>query len=115
MNKTVIEHVLSRFQDIGIARVFGVAGDFAFTIDDAITKSDKLQWVGSSNELNAVYAADGYARVHGVAALCTTYRAGEFSAICGIAGSYAENLPIFYLVRMPACRTQKARRLVHQT
>lgn len=115
MNKTVIEHVLSRLADIGITHVFGVAGDFAFPIDDAVTKSDVLKWIGSSNELNAAYAADGYARVHGVAALCTTYGVGELSAMCGIAGSYAENLPIFHLVGMPATRTQQARKLVHHT
>jgi hypothetical protein len=36
MSKSVIEHVLSRLQDIGIKDVFGVAGDFAFPLDDAI-------------------------------------------------------------------------------
>ena len=30
---TVIEHVLSRLKDIGISKVFGVAGDFAFPIE----------------------------------------------------------------------------------
>jgi hypothetical protein len=29
---TVIEHVLSRLKDIGISKVFGVAGDFAFPL-----------------------------------------------------------------------------------
>lgn len=32
MNKTVIEHVLSRLAAIGITHLFGVAGDFAFPI-----------------------------------------------------------------------------------
>jgi TPP-dependent 2-oxoacid decarboxylase len=50
-----------------------------------------------------------------MAALCTTYGVGELSAINGVAGSYAENLPIFWLVDMPASRAQAARRLVHHT
>ena len=33
---TVVEHVLSRLKDIGITKVFGVAGDFAFPIEDTI-------------------------------------------------------------------------------
>lgn len=53
MSKTVIEHVLSRLQDIGIRDVFGVAGDFAFPIDDAVVNSKGMRWVGSCNELNA--------------------------------------------------------------
>lgn len=115
MNQTVIEHVLSRLRDIGIKDVFGVAGDFAFPIDDAVTNNREMRWIGSSNELNAAYSADGYARMHGVAALCTTYGVGELSAINGIAGAYTEHLPIFHLVGMPARRTQEARRLVHHT
>jgi hypothetical protein len=38
-------------------------------------------WVKCSNELNAAYAADGYARVRGAAILTTTYVAGEASSI----------------------------------
>jgi len=115
MSKTVIEHVLSQLHDIGIKDVFGVAGDFAFPIDDAVCANKDMRWIGSCNELNAAYSADGYARIHGMAALCTTYGVGELSAINGVAGSYAENLPIFHLVGMPASRTQAARRLVHHT
>src|ERR1700758_3382731 len=84
---TVIEHVLSRLKDIGITKVFGVAGDFAFPIEDAIVGFRGIDWVGCCNELNASYAADGYARIHGIAALNTTYGVGELSAINGIAGA----------------------------
>jgi len=115
MSKTVIEHVLSRLQDIGIREVFGVAGDFAFPINDAVVNNKDMRWVGSCNELNAAYSADGYARSHGIAALCTTYGVGELSAMNGVAGAYAENLPVFLLVGMPASRTQAGRRLVHHT
>jgi indolepyruvate decarboxylase len=115
MSRTVIEHVLARLRDIGIRDVFGVAGDFAFPINDAVTANKAMRWIGNCNELNAAYSADGYARMHGLAALCTTYGVGELSAINGIAGAYAENVPIFHLVGMPASRTQSAHRLVHHT
>src|SRR5580698_3163620 len=52
---TVIEHVLSRLKDIGISKVFGVAGDFAFPIEDVIVGFPGLDWVGCCNELNASY------------------------------------------------------------
>jgi len=112
---TVIEHVLSRLKDIGISKVFGVAGDYAFPIEDAIVKSQAMEWVGCCNELNAAYAADGYARVNGIAAVSTTFGVGELSAIGGIAGSDAENLPVFHLVGMPNMPTQAARAIVHHT
>jgi indolepyruvate decarboxylase len=115
MTKTVIEHVLSRLRDIGITDVFGVPGDYAFTINDAICSDREIRWVGCCNELNAAYAADGYARIKGAAALCTTYGVGELSAINGVAGSYAEHLPIFHLVGTPNISTQAARALMHHT
>lgn len=113
--ETVIEHVLARLKAIGISKVFGVAGDYAFSVDDAVVNSTDLEWVGCCNELNAAYAADGYARVRGIAAVCTTYGVGELSAINGIAGAYAEHVPVFHLVGMPNQPTQAARRLVHHT
>src|SRR3984957_13529317 len=115
MTKTVIEHVLSRLRDIGITDVFGVPGDYAFTINDAICNDREIRWVGCCNELNAAYAADGYARIKGVAALCTTYGVGELSAINGVAGAYAEHLPVFHLVGTPNISTQVARALMHHT
>jgi indolepyruvate decarboxylase len=115
MAQTVIQHVLSRLHDLGVRDVFGVAGDFAFPINDAVCSDPRLRWIGSCNELNAAYAADGYARIRGMAAVSTTYGVGELSAIYGIAGAYAEHLPIFHLVGMPASTVQEAHGLVHHT
>jgi Thiamine pyrophosphate enzyme, N-terminal TPP binding domain len=70
---------------------------------------------GCCNELNAGYAADGYARIRGLAALSTTYGVGELSALNAVAGAYAENLPVFHLTGMPATEVQSARSLVHHT
>jgi indolepyruvate decarboxylase len=112
---TVIEHVLSRLHAIGVTDVFGVPGDFAFPVNDAICQDPKMRWIGCCNELNAAYAADGYARIKGVGALCTTYGVGELSALAGVAGAYAEHLPVFHLVGMPNRSTQAARALVHHT
>jgi indolepyruvate decarboxylase len=115
MNHTVIEHVLSRLYDLGIRDVFGVPGDYAFPVNDAICNSTQLRWIGCCNELNAAYAADGYARVKGLGALCTTYGVGELSALNGIAGSFAEHLPIFHLVGTPNMATQAGRAAMHHT
>jgi indolepyruvate decarboxylase len=101
METTVIQHVLSRLHDIGIRDVFGVAGDFAFPIDDAVSSNRNLRWVGCCTNSTPPTLADGYARIHGVAALCTTYGVGELSAICGAGGAYAEHL-VVHLVGMPS-------------
>jgi len=115
MSVTVIEYILGRLHDLGVNDIFGVPGDYAFPLHDAIVAHPDVNWVGCCNELNAGYAADGYARVQGVGAVTTTYGVGELSAISAVAGSYAENLPVFHLVGMPTLATQANRSLVHHT
>lgn len=115
MAKTVVQHVLSRLRAIGITEIFGVPGDYAFPVNDAICEDPDIRWIGCCNELNAGYAADGYARIKGMAALSTTYGVGELSAINAVAGCYGEHLPVFHLVGMPHMSTQVSRSLAHHT
>jgi indolepyruvate decarboxylase len=112
-NPTVAHYTLSRLAQLGIDRIFGVPGDYAFSIDDAAEEVPGLSWVACANELNAAYAADGYARIRGAALLSTTYGVGELSAINGVMGSKAHRLPVFHLVGMPSERIQKQGLITH--
>ncbi len=113
--QTVIQYLLDRLKQLGIRDIFGVPGDFAFPINDAICDDKELRWIGCCNELNAAYAADGYARINGMSALSTTFGVGELSALCGIAGSYAEHDLIFHIVGMPKMQVQKRHAIVHHS
>lgn len=110
---TVAEYVLQRLSALGIDRVFGVPGDYAFSIDNAVEKVEGLDWVGCANELNAAYAADGYARIRGAAILSTTYGVGELSALNGVMGAKAHRVPVFHIVGMPSERIQHLRLITH--
>jgi len=110
---TVAEYVLTRIAQLGIDTIFGVPGDYAFSIDDAVEIVPGLEWVGCANELNAAYAADGYARIRGAAILSTTYGVGELSALNGVMGSRAHRLPVFHLVGMPSERIQRLGLITH--
>jgi indolepyruvate decarboxylase len=110
---TVAEYTLSRLSQLGIDRIFGLPGDYAFPINDAAEGIAGLSWVGCANELNAAYAADGYARLRGAAILSTTYGVGELSALNGVMGSLAQRLPVFHLVGMPSERIQKLGLITH--
>jgi indolepyruvate decarboxylase len=110
---TVAEYVLTRIAQLGIDKVFGIPGDYAFSIDDAVEKIPALEWVVCANELNAAYAADGYARIRGAAILTTTYGVGELSAINGVMGSLTHRVPVFHLVGMPSERLQVQNLITH--
>ena len=110
---TVAEYTLHRLAALGIDKVFGVPGDYAFTVNDAVEASTELQWIACANELNAAYAADGYARIRGAAILSTTYGVGELSALNGVMGSRAHRLPVFHIVGMPSERIQHLGLITH--
>ncbi|MCW1957114.1 MAG: thiamine pyrophosphate-binding protein [Mycobacterium sp.] len=110
---TVAQYVLQRLAAMGIDKVFGVPGDYAFSVDDAVETVDGLDWVACANELNAAYAADGYARIRGAAILSTTYGVGELSALNGVMGSKAHRLPVFHIVGMPSERIQHLGLITH--
>jgi indolepyruvate decarboxylase len=112
-NPTVAQYTLARLSQLGIDRIFGVPGDYAFPINDAAEQVPGLEWVVCANELNAAYAADGYARIRGAAMLTTTYGVGELSAINGVMGSLTHRLPVFHLVGMPSERIQIQNLITH--
>lgn len=112
---TVAEYVVARLGAIGIDHAFGVPGDYAFPFDDALESSPVIKSILSANELNAAYAADGYARVKGAGLVCTTYGVGELSAINGIMGAKVERLPVFHVVGQPSMRLQRGRAVAHHT
>lgn len=115
MKITVGDYLLERLKELGIQDFFGVPGDYNLKFLDQIANTTGLEWRGACNELNAAYAADGYARIRGVSALLTTFGVGELSAINGIAGSYAEYVPVVHIVGMPASLVQAEKRIAHHT
>src|SRR6202043_3962059 len=112
---TVIEYIVQRIADEGVQHCFGVPGDYAFPVGDAVDSNPNIKWIGCSNELNAAYAADGYARARGAAMLSTTYAVGELSAINGVMGAKAERSLVYHVVGMPSYQNQRLRKTMHHT
>lgn len=112
---TVADYLLDRLAGCCIGHLFGVPGDYNLQFLDHVIDHPTLRWVGCANELNAAYAADGYARMSGAGALLTTFGVGELSAINGIAGSYAEYVPVLHIVGAPCSAAQQRGELMHHT
>lgn len=112
---TVADYLLDRLAGCGIRHLFGVPGDYNLQFLDNVIDHTEVGWVGCANELNAAYAADGYARVAGAGALLTTFGVGELSALNGLAGSYAEYVPVLHIVGAPCTGAQRRGELMHHT
>jgi pyruvate decarboxylase len=109
-------YIFYRLREIGISHILGCPGDFNLNLLDHLYTVPGIKWIGTCNELNAAYAADGYARVRGIpSALITTYGVGELSAINGVAGAYSEHVPIIHIVGTTSRLARKDRIMIHHT
>lgn len=109
-------YLAARLVQLGCRHLFGLPGDFNLNLLDEMLADEDLLWMGSANELNAAYAADGYARVgRTVGAVVTTYGVGELSAVNGIAGSYAEDVPVVHIAGLPSREAIRTGARLHHT
>ncbi|EXJ59651.1 pyruvate decarboxylase [Cladophialophora yegresii CBS 114405] len=96
----VAVYLFTRLKQMGIDSVHGVPGDFNLVALDYL-EGCGLKWVGNCNELNAGYAADGYARIKGGPA--------------DSHASFAEYVPVVHIVGTPSTISQKNGMLLHHT
>lgn len=112
---TLGRHLARRLVQIGVSDVFSVPGDFNLTLLDHLIAEPGLKNIGCCNELNAGYAADGYARSRGVGACVVTFTVGGLSVLNAIAGAYSENLPVICIVGGPNSNDYGTNRILHHT
>lgn len=89
----VSDYLLSRLKSRGADHAFGVPGDFILPFFESMADSG-IKHVLTCNELNAGYAADGYARLRGLGVAVVTYGPGAFSLVNAFAGAHAEDVPL---------------------
>ncbi|MFI4874205.1 MAG: alpha-keto acid decarboxylase family protein [Blastopirellula sp. JB062] len=106
------EYLIRRLQDYGLRDIFGIPGDYILSFYSMLEQSP-INMVGCTREDNAGFAADAYARVHGIGAVCVTYCVGGLSICNSIAGAYAEKSPVVVLTGSPGLRERVNNPLLH--
>jgi TPP-dependent 2-oxoacid decarboxylase len=106
------DYLIRRLQDYGIRDVFGIPGDYVLSFYTMLEQSP-LRTVGCTREDCAGFAADAYARVHGMGALCVTYCVGGLSVCNSIAGAYAEKSPVVMITGSPGLKERTRNPLLH--
>jgi len=106
------QYLIRRLQDYGIKHVFGIPGDYVLSFYGQLEKSP-INVIGCTREDCAGFAADAYARVHGMGALCVTYCVGGLSVCNSIAGAYAEKSPVVVITGSPGLSERVNNPLLH--
>jgi len=100
---TVADVLLARLRELGVGHIFGVPGDYILPLFRQMAASG-IAHVATCNELDAGYAADGYARLEGLGAVAVTCGPGALSLVNAVAGAYAERIPVVVLAGGPPAR-----------
>ncbi|QDV12037.1 Indole-3-pyruvate decarboxylase [Rosistilla oblonga] len=111
-NLSIGEYLIRRLSDYGIEHLFGIPGDYVLSFYSMLEQS-RLKVIGCTREDCAGYAADAYARLHGMGAVCVTYSVGGLSVCNSIAGAYAEKSPVVVISGAPGMNERKNNPLLH--
>ncbi|MCA9057168.1 MAG: alpha-keto acid decarboxylase family protein [Planctomycetaceae bacterium] len=109
---TIGGYLIQRLQELGVRDIFGIPGDFVLQFYGMLEESP-IRVIGTTSEACAGYAADGYARVNGIGAVCVTYCVGGLSLCNAVAGAYAEKSPVVVISGSPGIEERRADPLLH--
>ncbi len=106
------QYLIRRLADYGVRDVFGIPGDYVLQFYTLLEESP-IRVVGCTREDCAGFAADAYARINGIGAVCVTYCVGGLSLANSVAGAYAEKSPVVVISGSPGLRERFKDPLLH--
>lgn len=106
------QYLINRLQDYGLRDVFGIPGDYVLSFYSMLEKSP-INVVGCTREDCAGFAADAYARINGMGAVCVTYCVGGLSVCNSLAGAFAEKSPVVLISGAPGLNERVNNPLLH--
>lgn len=109
---TIGDYLIRRLLDFGVRDLFGIPGDYILSFY-AMLEQSPIRIVGCTREDCAGFAADAYARINGIGAVCVTYSVGGLSLCNSIAGAYAEKSPVVVISGSPGMRERASNALLH--
>src|SRR5262245_16951656 len=101
-------------QHAGVRHIFGIPGDFALNLYEALERDGRFALVRLSHEPSVGFAADGASRATGgFGVCCVTYGAGGLNMVNAVACAYAEESPLLVITGGPGRSEKRAAIPVH--
>jgi indolepyruvate decarboxylase len=107
------EYLIQQLHAHGVGHVFGIPGDYVLGFYDQLAKSRLVRTINTCDEQGAGFAADAYARVRGLGAVCVTYCVGGFKVANTTAGAFAEKSPVVVISGAPGIKEREKNPLLH--
>ncbi|HET7283586.1 MAG TPA: thiamine pyrophosphate-binding protein [Nitrososphaeraceae archaeon] len=113
LSQNVAGYLIQRLYDLGVRHIFGVPGDFVLGFYHELIQSNKLKVINTCDEQGAGFAADAYARIHGLGVVCVTYCVGGLKVVNAAAQAFAEKSPLVVISGAPGIKERKKNPLLH--
>lgn len=107
------DYLIRRLTELGVGHIFGIPGDYVLGFYDLLSRTEGVEVVNTCDEQGAGFAADAYARVRGLGAVCVTYGVGALKIANTTAQAYAEKSPVVVISGAPGIGEQKKSQLLH--
>jgi TPP-dependent 2-oxoacid decarboxylase len=109
---TIGEYLIQKLYEHGLRHAFGIPGDYVLAFYKQLDDS-KIKIINTCDEQAAGYAANAYARVRGLGAVCITYGVGGLKVVNTTAQAFAEESPVVVISGAPGVREQRGNPLLH--
>ncbi|HEY6163541.1 MAG TPA: thiamine pyrophosphate-binding protein [Nitrososphaeraceae archaeon] len=113
LSQNVAGYLIQRLYELGVRHIFGVPGDFVLGFYHELIQSNKLEVINTCDEQGAGFAADAYARIHGLGVVCVTYCVGGLKVVNAAAQAFAEKSPLVVISGAPGIKERKKNPLLH--
>src|SRR5581483_8123315 len=110
---TIGDYLIQQLHAHGVRHVFGIPGDYVLGFYDQLSRSKLLRVINTCDEQGAGFAADAYARVNGLGAVCVTYCVGGLKVANPTAGAFAEKSPVVIISGAPGIKEREKNPLLH--
>ncbi len=110
--KTIGDYLIQKLYAHGVRHVFGVPGDYALSFFHEL-ESSAIQVINTCDEQGAGFAADAYARIKGLGAVCVTYCVGGLKITNTTAQAFAEKSPVVVISGAPGTNERIKSPLLH--
>lgn len=110
---SVSDFLIERLISSNVKHVFGIPGDYILDFYSQMWNNDLIDVINTTDEAHAGFAADAYARVHGIGAVCVTYNVGTLKIANAIACAYAERSPVIIISGSPGLNERQENTLLH--
>ncbi|MGR8950576.1 MAG: alpha-keto acid decarboxylase family protein, partial [Gammaproteobacteria bacterium] len=109
---TITAALIESLLENKVGHIFGIPGDYVLGLFDALTRSP-IKVINTCDEQSAGFAADAYARLTGLGAVCVTYGVGGLKLVNSTAQAYAERSPVIIISGAPGVNEQTPDALLH--